>query len=651
MPRSDFLVTGWVCLLLAGLVAAVFGQTGRFEFVNWDDPFYITSNPRVKAGLSGANLIWAFTHTHANNWHPLTTLMHMLNCSLFGINPGGHHLFNVALHAVTTVLLFLVLKNALGFFWPSAWVAAVFAVHPLHVESVAWISELKDVLMAFFFVLTIGSYVRYARKPFSLGRYSPVLLCFFLGLLCKPMLVTVPFVLCLLDLWPLKRLGGSPAAAPSVRRLVLEKLPLLLLSAGASFATLLAQRGVFTAPEALTLPLRIENALFAYATYLGQTLCPWCLSAFYPFPEVAPPSWQTLLLLLVLGAFTALTVHFRGRWPWLLVGWCWFVGMLIPVVGLVQVGQQSHADRYMYLPQLGVLIILAMACCDLTKLAPLSARLIMSGLAVLSVIFFACFAWFQTRQWRNAEALWTHAIKCNPENAEAYAQFGSALARERKPGEAVIPYRRALELEPSAKAHSNLATVLQLLGHYREAARHYRLADQFEPGNRTVYLNWGGLLFRQGDLQGALRVYRGALKMFPNDAEIHNDIGQTLGQQNQFNQAAAEFKYALSVQPAHLRALIGLRETLRALGREKEAIPFLAQGGAAAAALDDRTKILRLLAETYARTGNPKDARATGEQALAAAQKSGDPALIHSTQEWLKAFTVGLRQNPQLENP
>ena len=562
----------------------------------------------------------------------------MLNCSLFAVNPAGHHCFNVAVHALTAVLLFLLLKDGFGSLWSGAWVAAVFAIHPLHVESVAWISELKDVLMGLFFVLTLLTYFRYARKPFSVGRYSLVVLCYILGLLSKPMLVTLPFLLLLLDYWPLKRFSkDSPSRAP-VRMLIVEKIPFLVLAAASCIATLIAQRGVFTTPEAFTLPLRVENALLSYAIYFWQTILPLLLSPFYPFPEVLAPSWRTLLVLCSLVGLTALVIRLRLQRPWLLVGWFWFLGMLIPVIGLVQVGYQAHADRYLYLPQIGLLLMFAFLGRDLRNLAPGSMKLGVTSMAVASIAALTMLARAQASHWHDSEALWTQAIRCDSHNARACLQLGSALAKEGRVAEATIQCQRALELRPSAEAHANLAAMLQLSRNFQEAHRHYRLASLLEPANAVLFLNWGALLAQHGDLPGALNIYHQALAMYPRNAEIHLNIGQVLGRQNRLDEALREFRQALDLQPDNFRALVGFHETARRLDKEEQAIPFLKR--ACAVPSEELPQLLCRLAEAYARTGKSEAAMETVREALAAAESNGNPALKRSIQEWSKAFPM-----------
>ena len=487
-----------VFLLLA--VTLVFGQAIGHDFVSYDDPRYVWENPHVAGGLTREGLAWVFTHSHGFNWHPLTGLSHMLDCQCFGLCAEGHHAVNVLLHAGTVVLLFLVLRQMTrrseraDRFWPSAFVAAVFAVHPLRVESVAWVAERKDVLSGLLFMLTLAAYLGYARHPFSLARYLLVALVFALGLMAKPMLVTVPFVLLLLDYWPLGRWQGSGEkgrkgereegrrresefslspllpfspdhgytvpALLTTRALLLEKLPLLALAAAASVATVLAQSEAMKLNTCVSLPWRIGNALVSYVAYLGQLFCPLGLAVFYPHPENHLPVWEVIAAFLVLAGITVGALC-SWRRPYLLVGWLWYLGMMVPTIGLVQVGFQSMADRYTYLPQVGLSVALAWGVAEVARswsyrrwVCGLGSALVLAGL-------MAC-AWLQTSYWRNSETLWTHAVACTAQNAKAHSYLGMALADLGRSDEAIAHFRKALEIKPDeAEASLHLGYVLQ----------------------------------------------------------------------------------------------------------------------------------------------------------------------------------------------
>src|SRR5207249_9193489 len=363
-----------ICAGLASLVWVVFGQTLRYQFVNFDDGTYVYRNFNVTRGITIDGIKWAFTHAVAANWHPLTVVSHMLDCQFYGINPAGHHFTNVLLHTIGVILLFLAVWWMTRAMWRSSFVAAVFAIHPLHVESVAWVAERKDVLSALFFMLTIIAYIPYTRQP-SLGRYALMSIFFVFGLTAKPMLVTLPFILLLLDYWPLNRFAqasNAPAKSSAAHpdktlwpRLVLEKIPLLILSAAASVATLIAQQQSINVIRKLSLTARIANAFVSVMIYLGQTVWPRNLAVFYPYRENNLPIWEVVGSILLFGAISVAVFVLRKDKRYFLIGWLWFVGMLLPVIGIVQVGIQSHADRYTYLPQIGICLIVTWAIADL----------------------------------------------------------------------------------------------------------------------------------------------------------------------------------------------------------------------------------------------------------------------------------------------
>ena len=360
-----------ICIFLAAMTWSVFGQTLWHDFVDYDDDSYVYTNPVVASGVTPGGVIWAFTHVHAGNWHPITTISHMLDCQLFGLKAGGHHFTNVLLHTAAVILLFLVLYRVTAALWRSAFVAAVFAIHPLRVESVAWIAERKDVLSGVFFMLTLAAYLRYVHKQTS-GRYAILAIVFACGLMTKPMLVTVPFVLVLLDYWPLRRMVDLQ----TLRKLALEKVPLLMLSAISSIATILAQRGPIAEMEPFPLTWRLANTIVSYQTYIWQMFWPTHLAAFYPHPENHLLVSNVILATLILVAITGVALALRCTRPYFIVGWFWYLGMLVPVIGLLQTGMQGHADRYTYLPQIGLYLITHVGrrrliqCLALSSLSP-----------------------------------------------------------------------------------------------------------------------------------------------------------------------------------------------------------------------------------------------------------------------------------------
>jgi tetratricopeptide (TPR) repeat protein len=463
-------------LFAAGLVlltALVYAPVLRHGFVNYDDNLYVSGNPVVRQGLTWEGLRWAWTAAVACNWHPVTMLSHMLDVELYGVRPGWHHLTNLLLHLANVVLLFEVLRRMTGATWRSAAVAALFAVHPLHVESVAWISERKDVLSGLFFLLTLGAWLRYVRRP-AAGRYLLALLAFALGLLAKPMLITLPFVLLLLDVWPLGRLplAAMPAASErterrrALRALLLEKLPFVVLAVAVSAVALYTQRGAMASLAALPLRRRAANALVSYVVYLGKSLWPSRLAVIYPLPP-SIPLWKAALAAALLAALTALALARLRRAPWLAVGWLWFAGMLAPVSGLVQVGRQAMADRYTYLPSIGLFIAVVWSAHALAQAAlpgELPARgpgatrraLLGAGAAVV-IAALALTARVQVGAWRDSLTLFRHAAAVTDGNYVAAFHLGEELRMRGDRAEARRYYREALRIRPTlARARQRL---------------------------------------------------------------------------------------------------------------------------------------------------------------------------------------------------
>jgi len=524
-----------VCLVLAAITFAVFGQTLHHEFVNYDDDEYVYKNPVVAQGLTLKGIVWAFTGVHAFNWHPLTWLSHMLDCQLYGLNPAGHHLTNVLLHTATVIALFLILRQMTGALWRSAFVAAVFAIHPLRVESVAWVAERKDVLSGLFFMLTIGAYVRYARRPSSVARYGLVMLLFALGLMCKPMLVTLPVVLLLLDYWPLQRAGPRKLSG-----LVLEKLPLLALSAASCVATLLAQTQTIQSVEIFSPPVRFVTALLACNVYLGQMVYPSGLAVFYPFPHNGLSAWDAAMAGTLLAVISAVAWGERRRRPWLLMGWVWYLVMLLPVVGIIQVGGQAHADRYTYLPQIGVYVAVTWMVAEWRVKwlhhGPLRAAL--GGLmAVVLAVLMVC-AWKQTTYWQNSEILWSHALACTTDNHVAHFNLGNTLRLEGRMDEAIPQYQKAVEIRPSyAEAHGNLGMALFQMGRVDEAIPHLQKAAQLKPGNAPLIYNLGVALQKMGRVDEAIACYQKALAINPGNAPARNNLEKALLQKQKPDEA------------------------------------------------------------------------------------------------------------------
>jgi tetratricopeptide (TPR) repeat protein len=520
-----------ICLALAVLTISVFWQLKDHSFINYDDNLYITENLPVQAGLSSAGLLWAFETTATGNWHPLTWLSHMLDWQLYGANPGGHHLTSLILHVINTLLLFLIMARLTKRLWPSALVAALFALHPLHVESVAWASERKDVLSAFFWLLTMGAYLRYAESP-GTWRYLPVTVCFALGLLAKPMAVTEPFVLLLLDYWPLGRWPDRPAAAagkrqgqsspsPQVRRtacrLVWEKAPLFALAAISCLITYKVQQGAMATVTALPLWARLGNALMSYVGYLVHLLWPLNLAVFYPYAANSLVWWKITGAALLLGGVTALAIRKARSIPYLPVGWFWYLGTLVPAIGLVQVGEQAMADRYTYIPLIGVFIILAFGAADLAagQRRRQVALAVSGGLALLACLMLT---WRQVGYWRDSATIFGRAVEVTENNYAAYNNLGLAYDETGQPDEAVAMFYRAIRSNPNYPgAYNNLGIDLADRGDVSAAIPMFLQAIRLQPNLDQAYNNLGEAYLRQGRVSEAREMFEMALKKNPGN--------------------------------------------------------------------------------------------------------------------------------------
>ncbi|MGP8200847.1 MAG: tetratricopeptide repeat protein [Limisphaerales bacterium] len=630
-PRQPWQVPA-VCLVLAAITFAVFGQTLHHQFIDLDDGAYVYVNPVVSQGLTLKGIIWAFS-CHAANWHPLTWLSHMLDCQLYGLHPGGHHLTNVLLHTATVIVLFLVLRQMTGALWRSAFVAAVFAIHPLRVESVAWVAERKDVLSGLFFMLTIVAYVSYARRPWSFARYGLVVLLFVLGLMCKPMLVTLPVVLLLLDYWPLQR-------AERAKKLVLEKLPMMALSAASCFVTLLAQSKVIRSSEAFALPLRLVNALVTCIVYLGQMVYPAGLIVVYPYPHNGLPWWEVALACLLLAGFSAFAWAERRKQPWLLMGWLWYLVMLLPVVGIVQVGVQAHADRYTYLPQIGIYLAVTWLVAQWRVSRAVLGSLMAGVIAGLMVC-----AWKQVGYWNNNITMWTHMLSCNPRNAMANYLLGNALARQGKLVEATGHYQKALQLRPDfTEACNNLGNVLMQQGKADEAIVQFQKAAQIDPGNAEAFVNLGSVLQQKGRLDEAISRFQKALQLRPDYAQARNNLGGALLQAGRQREALLQFQQAVELEPADPRIKNNLAWLLAtspaaALRDGNKAVELAAQANKIAGG--QNPVFLRTLAAALAETGRHSDAAEIAQRALLLAGTQSKTGLAAQLQSDIELYQAG----------
>jgi Flp pilus assembly protein TadD len=561
---------------LVGVTLLVYAPVRHFDFVEIDDPVYVRENPHVAAGLTWEGVSWAFTSVHAAYWLPLTWVSYMADVEVFGgVDAGGHHVTNLILHITNTLLLFGLLRRTTGSLGRSAFVAALFAVHPLHVESVAWITERKDVLSTLFWMLTMWAYVWYVRKP-GWRRYACVVTCMALGLMAKPMLVTLPFVLLLLDVWPLNRATLSRGAPWSQwKPLVVEKLPLFLVTIAASVIAFLAQEGggAATTFDALPLGMRLQNGAVSYVAYLGQMFWPSGLAVFYPLPP-SIPAWTVVGALLVLALVTVLVIRAARRHPYLLVGWFWYLGTMMPVIGLVQVGLQARADRFTYVPLIGVFLMGAWGVWDLAGRSR-SARTAVTVAALVVVAASGVQARSQLGYWRDSVTLWTRAVEgaLGLGNFQAHVALGQVLRDQGRFGEALGHYQEAIRLRPtSADAQHNLGLVLMKLGRSDEALSHFMEAVRAKPDMAEARSELGLLLSRQGRVDEAIAEYAEAVRLNPELPEVHNNLGVLLAQQARLDEALVQFAAAVQQRPDFETARVNLGLALAKTGRLDEAL-------------------------------------------------------------------------------
>ena len=571
------LVSRFVCLILALVTLLAYLPVCHHSFVLFDDSDYVTDNRMVQAGLTWAGIKWAFTTGHASNWHPLTWLSHMLDVQLFGTGPTAPHVVNVLFHVANTVLLFIVLRRLTGALWQSTWVAALFALHPLHVESVAWVAERKDVLSAFFFLLTLWAYGKYVessrvRNSRSGAWYGCALLLFALGLMSKPIVVTLPFVLLLLDYWPLRRLAIGDWQLVT-RHLVREKVPFFLLSALSCVVTFVAQHkgGTVRSLASFSVGERFGNGLVSYGQYLGRTFWPVELAVFYPHPGQWPAGQVMLAGVLVAGL--CLGAAWLGRrFPFAVVGWYWFVGMMIPVIGLVQVSNQSMADRYTYLPLIGVFMIVAWGAGEVVarwELPKVVVGIAAGGVAV------ACAAGTEAQlgYWRDSESLFRHALAVTKDNFVAYNSLGNALLEKGQVDEAIAHFQKTLEIQPDyADVHNNLGNALLQKGRVDEAIAHFQRALKILPNHELAHYNLGNALLQKGRVDEAINQFQKALEIRPDYADAHNNLGNVLLQKGRVDEAITQFQKALATQSDFADAHNNLGAALLEKGRVDEAI-------------------------------------------------------------------------------
>jgi tetratricopeptide (TPR) repeat protein len=626
LPAESSLRLRMVCLALFFGTLLLFARAVGHDFVNYDDPDYVTANEHVQAGLDAATFRWAFTTGEASNWHPLTWISHTLDWTLFGRRPAGHHATSLLWHAAGAVLAFLTLRRMTGAFWTSAFCAALWAWHPLRVESVAWIAERKDVLSGFCGWLALWAYAGYAARSregkSAAGRwYALAFLAFAVGLLCKPMLVTLPCVLLLLDFWPLQRFGPAPASgagrfastSPAWPRLLAEKGPFFMLSVAASVVTYLVQQKGGSVSAALTLDARLANAVVAVARYLGKFFWPFDLAVLYPYPPSGRWSADAVFgAVVLLAAISGLALWQGRRRPWLAVGWLWFLGMLVPVIGLVQVGLQSMADRYTYLPIVGVQLALLWTVREFAARPSLRPAMFAAAGAVL--LGCALRTWDQLSVWKNSFTLFDHAVRVTDGSYLAYNNLGIWLLDEHRPDEAIAAYRESLAINPSyEEAMNNLGHALAEKGLAREAVGYYRAALRTKPGLIEAHNNLGNALSDLGQIDDAIREYEFVLARRPRHADALNNYGVALAMKGRTAEAVERITAALRLKPDDVSAHSNLGNVYAMTGRPDDAIREYRR---ALALRPDDARVCNNLGNVLAEKGDLAGAVEHYEQAL-----------------------------------
>ena len=571
--RRDILILLGLAVVTFGIYAQVMGH----QFITLDDDSYIKENPVVNRGVTFAGLAWAFTTFHQANWHPLTWIAHMIDSQLFGMIAGGHLLVNALIHAANTLLVFWFLFRTTHARWSSALVAALFALHPLHVESVAWASERKDTLSTFFGLLSLIAYVRYAEAP-AIRRYAWVAIMLALGLLTKPMLVTWPFVMLLLDYWPLGRFDFTSRreVATKLWPLVREKLPLFALVAASAVVTSVAQShggGVRTFTE-FPIALRFSNALVSYAKYLLLAFWPNDLAVFYPFPKAAIPAWQIIGAALLLISITSLFFSQRKIRPYLIVGWLWFLGTLVPVIGLVQVGAQSMADRYFYIPSIGLFIALVFGLADIAERRRITPWL-SAAIANVVLLALATLTNAQIRRWTDSFALFQHALAVTPPNFTIETSLGLALGKSSRYDDAAAHFQKALKISPAFyDALFNMGVIRFYQGRLPEAVEYYQAAIHSQPGAPEAYMQLALVLWKQNRGEAACDEMRRASQLAPRDAKIRSDLGLALARLGRIPEAIDQFHEAVRLDPNNAAAAhANLAYALLTSGKPRESIP------------------------------------------------------------------------------
>jgi len=645
----------YLLLVIATVIA--YAPIRHNDFTSYDDDDYITNNPNVQVGLTRQSVIWAFTTSHEANWHPITWLSHMLDCQLFGLEPLGHHLTNLFFHIANTLLVLCVLKKMTGAIWPSAFVAAAFALHPLHVESVAWASERKDVLSTFFWMLTMAAYVRYTQQR-TIIKYLPIVLFFALGLMAKPMLVTLPFVLLLLDYWPLARwpqpqLPNASTRKPSkktraprpvIYRLLWEKAPLFVLSAASCVVTFFVQRsgGAVVKIDLMPFDIRITNALASYVTYLAKMIYPASLAPLYPLKYL--PTWQPIISFFILVVISAIVIYWARRRPYLIVGWLWYLGTLVPVIGLLQVGVQAYADRYTYLPLLGIFIMIAWFAAELTakwRRRKLAIGISISAVLMITAALLIC-TQNQVRKWRDNCTLYKHTLAVTENNGIMHYNYGCALLNDKEDFETAIEhFKKTLQIRPTkVSALNNWGVALQRLGKEQEAIEKWNQSIQIDPDNPNTNYHLGMALKRQQKYEDAAGHFEKSLQLKPV-WYVHSSLGDIYFQMGKIDLAIDQWTRAINLNPLtpvvlnKLAWLLTfatdpkLRDTARAVKFAQQACELTRY---------EQYPFLETLAAAYAAAGQLPLAVQTVQKALDLALATGNKDAAAKIQKQLESY-------------
>ncbi len=674
-----------ICLFLVIATLVAYWQVRNHNFLSFDDHLYILHNQHVNKGLSLESISWAFSFTDIAYWHPLTWLSHMLDCQLYGLNPSMHHTTSLILHIINCLLLFLVFKGMTGAVWKSAFIAALFALHPINVESVAWVAERKNVLSTLFWMLTLLTYGYYSLQP-GFYRYFLTLFCFLLGLLAKPMLVTLPFVLLLFDYWPLERLRCRSTTnidrykKASLLHLILEKIPFFLLAGASIYISSLSvqHHGIVVSTESVSMKLRVANALVSYVKYIGKMIWPKNLAVFYPFPDTLP-HWQILGAALFLVCVSILVFRALRSKPYFMVGWLWYIGTLVPAIGLIQAGLwPSIADRFAYVPLIGLFIVIAWGVPDLVAQWRYK-KIVLATTATVLLLIFTAASRSQNRYWTNNIALFKHSLDVTNDNDVAHQKLGEALAAQGKTDEAVRHYYEALRIKPDlVAAHLNLGVALREEGKINEAVEHFSMALRAKPDCAEAYYELGVTLEKQGNFDAAVRHYSEALRIKPKFAKGHNNLGSVLAQQGNVKGAFYHYYEALRINPNYAGAYYNLGKFAANQGKIEEAIFYFKKtlevspnmpaalynlswimstskedkfrNGIEAIKLAEKLCKLQnyshplsldALAAAYAEAGRFDEAVATAQKALNLALEHGPKELVPDLKERLHLFQAG----------